>query len=244
MIKIKSSGEIEIMAEGGAKLGRVKKGLAAAVKAGTRADEIEKLACELIEKEGAEASFKKVPNYFWATCVNVNEGLVHGIPTKDVVFKSGDVVSIDVGVFYKGFHTDTSITVGIDLSPENQKFVNVGAEALAKALKVVKEGNHIFEISEVIEDIVEAAGYSAGHGVGRDLHEDPQIPCFVPGRIKDSPVIKKGMVLAVEVMYAMGSDKVEVLEDGWTIAMRDGKISGLFEDSIAVTEKGSQVLTR
>jgi len=249
MITIKSSKEIQVMAEGGAKLGRIKKSLANAVKVGARASEVEELAMNLIKQEGAEASFNKVPGYYWATCVNVNAGLVHGIPTKDVIFKKGDVVSIDVGLFYKGFHTDTSITVGIDLSPQDQSFLNVGAETLQKALKVVKEGNHVFDISKIIQENIEAAGYSVvkalvGHGVGKELHEDPQIPCFVPGRIEDSPVIKKGMVFAVEVMYAAGSDKVEVLEDGWTIAMRDGKISGLFEDSIAVTERGSEVLTR
>ncbi len=249
MIKIKSEAEMGIMAEGGAKLGRIKNALAVAVKAGVRASEIEELAMKLIKEEGAEASFDKVSGYYWATCINVNEGLVHGIPTKDVIFRKGDLVSIDIGVLYKGFHTDTSISVGIDLSPENQKFLNVGRETLQKALKVVRPGNHIFDISKVIEDEIKMAGYSTvkaltGHGVGRDLHEDPQIPCFVPGRIQDSPEIKTGMVLAVEVMYAAGGDKVEILEDGWTIAMRDGKISGLFEDSIAVTEKGPRVITR
>jgi methionyl aminopeptidase len=249
MIKIKSEAEMEIMAEGGAKLGRVKKILADAVKAGVTALDIENLAMKSIKAEGAEPSFNKVPDYYWATCINVNEGLVHGIPTKDNVFKKGDIVSIDVGIFYKGFHTDTSITVGIDLTPENKKFLNVGRETLQKALKMVREGNHIYDISQAIEDGITDAGYSTikalvGHGVGRSLHEDPQIPCFVPGKISDSPEIKKGMVLAVEVMYARGSDKVEMLEDGWTIAMRDGKISGLFEDSIAVTEKGPRVITR
>ena len=249
MIKIKTETEMEIMAEGGAKLGRVKKILAEAVKAGVTAMDVEELAMKSIKAEGAEASFSKVPGYHWATCINVNEGLVHGIPTKDLIFKKGDIVSIDVGIFYKGFHTDTSITVGIDLSPEAKKFLNVGQETLNKALKAVKEGNHIYDISKVIEDEIEGAGYSTikalvGHGVGKELHEDPQIPCFVPGKIEDSPIIKRGMVLAVEVMYALGSDKVEMLEDGWTIAMRDGKISGLFEDSIAVTEKGPRVITR
>jgi methionyl aminopeptidase len=166
-----------------------------------------------------------------------------------LVFKKGDIVKIDVGVYFKGFHTDTSISVGIDLTPENRKFLNTGRETLDKAIKVVREGNYVFDISKAIEDSIEGAGYTTikalvGHGVGRELHEDPQIPCFVPGRIEDSPRIEKGMVLAIEVMYAMGSDKVEQLEDGWTIAMRDGKISGLFEDSVAVTEKGPRILTR
>jgi methionyl aminopeptidase len=207
------------------------------------------LAVKLVKEEGAEGSFNKVPGYSWLTCISVNEGLVHGIPRKDVVFKKGDVVSIDVGLYYKGFHSDTSITVGIDVTPDVKKFLNIGVQALEKAISKAKVGNYIYDISEAIESTVEGAGYSTikalvGHGVGRELHEDPQIPCFVPGRITDSPKIEAGMTLAIEVMYAMGSDKVEVLEDGWTIAMRDGKISALFEESIAVTQKGPKVLTR
>jgi methionyl aminopeptidase len=237
------------MAEGGAKLGRVKNILTAATKEGVKASDIEDLAVKLIKEEGAECSFKKVPGYHWATCINVNKGLVHGIPVPSLIFKKGDLVSIDVGVYFKGFHTDTSISVGIDLSPENQRFFNVGQETLAKALKVVKTGNYIYDISEAIESSIEDVGYSTikalvGHGVGRELHEEPQIPCFMPGPREESQQIKPGMVLAVEVMYAMGSDKVEVLEDGWTIAMRDGKISGLFEDTVAVTKDGPKVLTR
>ena len=249
MISIKSDSEIKIMAEGGAKLGRVKNALAAAVKEGVTAADIEALAVKLIKEEGAEISFNKVPGYHWATCINVNDGLVHGIPVSSLIFKKGDIVKIDVGVYFKGFHSDTSISVGIDLSPENRRFLNTGRETLDKAIKQARAGNHIFDISKAIEDSIEGAGYTTikalvGHGVGRELHEDPQIPCFVPGRIEDSPLIKKNMVLAIEVMYAMESDKVEQLEDGWTIAMRDGKISGLFEDSVAVTDKGPQVLTR
>lgn len=249
MIKIKTPQDLSIMAEGGAKLGRVKKALGKAVKVGVSALDIENLAMKLIKEEGAEASFAKVPGYHWATCINVNEGLVHGIPTSDVVFKDGDVVSIDVGVFFKGFHTDTSITVGINVEPKIRNFLRVGEETLNKAIKVAKVGNHIYDISKVIEENIEGAGYSTikalvGHGVGRDLHEDPQIPCFVPGRIEDSEIIEPGMVFAIEVMYAQGSDKVEISKDGWTIGMRDDKISGLFEDTVAVTKKGFQVLTR
>jgi len=175
--------------------------------------------------------------------------LVHGIPSSNIVFKDGDLVRIDVGLYYKGFHTDTSISVGINLSPENKKFMNIGQNALEKAISKARVGNYIYDISEAIESTIEGAGYTVvkalvGHGVGRELHEDPQIPCFVPGLITDSPKIEAGMVLAIEVMYAQGSDKVEVLSDGWTIAMRDGKISGLFEDSVAVTTKGQIVLTR
>lgn len=247
MITIKTDEEIKIMAEGGAKLGRVKNALKEAVKAGVKATDIEALADELIEKEGAEPAFKMVKDYKWATCINVNEGLVHGIPTP-VEFKDGDVVSVDVGIFYKGFNTDTSLTVAINPSPETKKFLNVGKTALEKAISKVRIDNHIYTISKAIEDEIEGHGYSTikslvGHGVGRELHEDPQIPCFVPGKIEESPKIKKGMVLAVEVMYALGSDKVAIAEDGWTIVMRDGKISALFEETVAVTENGPKVLT-
>jgi methionyl aminopeptidase len=249
MITIKSPDEIQIMAEGGAKLGRVKNALAAAVKKGVSALDIENLAVKLIREEGAEPSFDKEPGYHWATCVNINEGIVHGIPTADTVFKDGDIVSIDVGIYYKGFHTDTSISVGVNPTAQTKRFLNTGILALQRAIKAAKEGGFIYDISKAIEDVVEAEGYTTikalvGHGVGRKLHEDPQIPCFVPGSFKDSPVIRKGMTLAIEVMYAEGSDKVEILEDGWTIAMRDGKMSGLFEETVAVTDEGNKVLTR
>jgi methionyl aminopeptidase len=249
MIKLKTPEEIEIMATAGAKLSRVKNALVLAVKEDVNAKEIEDLAMKLIKEEGAEPSFNKVKDYKWATCICVNEVVVHGIPHKEIVFKKGDLVSIDVGLYYKGFHSDTSVSVGVDLSPVNQKFLNIGKNALEKALAKVKAGNHIYDISLAIEDTIEDAGYSTikalvGHGVGHELHEEPQIPCFVPDRIENSPEIVPGMVLAVEVMYAMGAGKVEVLNDGWTIAMRDGKIAGLFEETVAVTEKGTKVLTR
>ncbi|MEK7550664.1 MAG: type I methionyl aminopeptidase [Patescibacteria group bacterium] len=255
MISIKTDEEIKIMAEGGAILARVKTKLGNTIKEGVTAMEIEKLANKLISDEGAEASFKKVPGYHWATCINVNEGLVHGIPNPSVVFKKGDLVSVDVGLFFKGFHTDTSISVGIDLSDDSKKFLEVGKKALKEAIAKARVGNHIYDISERIEKIVTEAGYCpiralVGHGVGRELHEEPQIPCFLPagrhglpGKIEESPEIVEGMILAIEVMYALGSDKVHILEDGWTIAMRDDKISALFEETVAVTLKGPKVLT-
>jgi methionyl aminopeptidase len=248
-IKIKTEADVEIMAEGGKKLARVKKTLKEAIKVGVSALEVEELARKLIKSEGAEGSFDKVPGYSWVTCINVNEGLVHGIPSKDMVFKKGDVVSVDVGLYFNGFHSDTSFSVGLEATPEVKKFLNIGQNALEAAIKAAKVGNYIYSISEATESTLEAQGYTpvkalVGHGVGRELHEDPQIPCFVPGRITDSPRIEAGMVLAIEIMYALGSDKVEVLEDGWTIAMRDGKISALFEETVAVTLKGPKVLTR
>lgn len=236
------------MAEAGKKLGRVKKSLMDSIKIGKNAAEIEKLANKLISQEGAKPSFKMVPGYKWATCINVNEGLVHGIPTKDVVFNKGDVVSVDVGLFYKGFHSDTSDTKGLDMDKDTARFLQTGREALKKAIREVKVGNRIYDISEAIEKNVRGGGSSpiealVGHGVGRELHEGPPIPCFVRFRRESTPEIKPGMVLAIEVMYAQGKPDVEMAEDGWTIRMRDGKIAALYEETVAVTPNGPLVLT-
>ena len=247
-ISIKTQEDINIMAEGGRKLGRIKKALMDAVKIGGNAYEVEELANKLIAKEGAEASFKMVPGYKWATCINVNDGLVHGIPGKDVVFKKGDVVSLDEGIYYKGFHTDTSDTKGLEVDEDTANFLETGHSALKTAIAEVKSGRRIYDISEAVEKTVRKAGYSpiealVGHGVGRELHEGPPIPCFVRFSRESTPEIIPGMVLAIEVMYAQGEPDVEVADNGWTIRMRDGKISALYEETVAVTPNGPLVLT-
>ncbi len=247
-IKTKSPEEIKIMAEGGAKLGKVKKALKDKVSEGVSAYDIEQLATTLIEKSGGVPSFKKVPKYHWSTCVNVNEGLVHGIPKKEVVFKKGDVVSVDVGMYYKGFHTDTSFTKQVGSDKETKEFLETGTKALKAAIDKARAGNRIYDISNAIDKTVSEKGYSpikalVGHGVGRELHEEPQIPCFVFGKKLRSPEIPEGAVLAIEVMYAKGAPDVAISPDGWTILMADGKISALFEETVAITSRGPLVLT-
>lgn len=245
---LKSEEALKIMAEGGEKLHEIKNKLAKSVDVGISAYEIDKMADDLIVKSGGEASFKKVPGYYWATCINVNAGIVHGIPKKELVFKDGDLVSVDVGIFYKGYHTDTSISVGLNLSSENQKFLDTGKNALKKAIAKVKVGNRIYDISKEIEETITKAGYSpvkslVGHGVGKFLHEEPQIPCFVYDKREATPKIQVGMALAIEVMYTAGKPELEYDEDEWTISTQDGKISGLFEDTVAITDHGSFTLT-
>lgn len=247
-IKIKTSEEIEIMKEGGAKLARVKAKCREAVKVGVSAADVEKVAVQAIKDEGGEASFKKVEGYSWATCINVNEGIVHGIPTKDLVFKQGDLVSVDVGLYYKGFHTDTSFSVLLGENPKIAKFLKVGEQALKNAIKAAQPGNKVFDISMAIEDTVKAAGYApvrllTGHGVGRELHEEPMINCYARGSRTTSPELVPGMVIAIEVMYMMGKPDLVTARDGWTISTRDGKISGLLEETVAITEHGPLVLT-
>jgi methionyl aminopeptidase len=239
---------LAIMTEGGRKLARIKSSLKNKIKAGVSAMEIDNLAQQMIAKSGGKPSFKMVRDYKWATCVNVNEGVVHGIPKKSMVFAEGDIVSVDVGLFYKGFHTDTSFSVLVGSDVSKEKMLDVGREALSAAVNKTYPGNRIYDISKVIEKILVSGNYSpvralVGHGVGRDLHEEPQIPCFTTGRSKDSPVLPVGAVLAIEVMYTKGNPDVVLENDGWTISTADGKISALFEETVAVTKNGPVVLT-
>jgi methionyl aminopeptidase len=245
----KTPDELRLMIEGGKKLARVKNRLIEAVGVGVTAADIENLATDLIAKEGGEPSFKRVPGYHWSTCVNINEGVVHGIPKPEVKFKQGDVVSVDVGMYYKSFHTDTSFTVGLKVGREIDKFLKAGEQALKRAIAKAKVGSRIYDISEAIESSLVPFGYNpvkalVGHGVGRELHEEPQIPGITYAGRENSPVIPDGATLAIEVIYSMGSPDIEIAHDGWTLSIRDGKISALYEETIAVTKKGTIVLTR
>lgn len=245
---IKTLEELKIMEEGGAKLSEIKNALKKEVVEGNNAAEIDKLADSLIVKSGGEAAFKKVPKYSWATCVNVNAGIVHGIPHKTLVFKKGDVVSVDLGLYYKGFYTDTSFSLGIDPTEEIQKFLTAGQEAFKASVKAVKDGGYVYDISERMEDTLDLYGYTpvedlTGHGIGKNLHEEPYIPCFVYNKRENTPRLKAGMALAIEVMYAMGNPDIIREKDGWTLSMADGKISALFEDTVIVTQKGYKIIT-
>lgn len=248
-ILLKTSEEVRKMAEGGKRLAEVKARLAEAVDVGVSAAKIEDLACELIEKTGGAPSFKMVPRYSWATCINVNEGVVHGIPKAEIVFKEGDVISVDVGMFYKGFHTDTSFSLGLNVPKTLDKFLKTGKEALKTAIDQVRPGKRIYDISSAIEAVVARDSFSpikalVGHGIGRSLHEEPQIPCFANGTRQDTPEISEGAVLAIEVMYCQGSGEMVMGKDEWTIETADGKIAALFEETVAATKKGPLVLTR
>jgi len=245
--ELKTKAEISIMAEGGKKLARVKKALKEAVKENVSAAELERLADRLIREEGAKASFKMVDGYKWATCVNLNDGLVHGIPSPKLVFVKGDVVSVDVGLYYKGFHSDTSFSVVVGKNPELERFLDIGRAALKRAIRQAKAGKTLGDVSSAMEETLEKGGCTpiralVGHGVGRELHEDPMIPCF-SGYPGEDFKLAPGMVLAIEVMYAMGTGDVKTDPDGWTIRMKDGKISALFEETVAVTGDGPFILT-
>ncbi len=256
MIKIKNKKEIEIMAKSGNILANTLFEVLRHVEPGVSEKELDKLADDLIVKQGGYPGFKKVPGYHNATCIATNDVVVHGIPS-DYRLKEGDVIAIDCGVFYKGYHSDMCETVRVRSKGSKLKkdrvdeFLEIGKKALEEGIKAAKLGNHVGDISKVIQDIVEKkAGYSVvrslvGHGVGKELHEDPEVPGYLMDRIEDTPVLKEGMVIAIEVIYNMGaSDVVYANDDGWTIATEDGSLSAVFERTIAITKDGPLVLTK
>lgn len=247
-INPKTPGEIKKMRDGGARLASIKNALKDQIKVGVSAGEIEKLATSLIKKTGGKPSFKMVPGYSWSTCVNVNEGVVHGIPHEAIVFKSGDIVSVDVGLYYKGFHTDTSFSVYLGKDQKMEKFLTAGKEALQVGIKKALANNRIYDISKAIEDSLKRNDLSpvralVGHGIGKKLHEEPMIPCFTKQERKETYKIPNGATFAIEVMYVGGSDKLALEEDGWTISTKDGSISGLFEETVVVAKNGPEILT-
>ncbi|EKD65429.1 MAG: hypothetical protein ACD_50C00093G0009 [uncultured bacterium] len=250
MIDIKTPKEISIMAAGGKILAEVLSEVLSKIKPGVSELELDNLAEKLIRGKGAEPGFKRVEGYRYSICISTNEAVVHGIPT-DYRFKEGDVVGVDCGVYFKGFNTDMAQTIEVKGQSDDSvdKFLKTGEKALIEGIKQAMPGNRVGHISKAIQDIVEEKGYSVvrslvGHGVGRELHEEPEVPGFLIKKIDQTPNLKEGMVIAVEVIYNMGKADVEYSnDDGWTIKTKDNSLSGLFERTIAVTKSGPVVLT-
>jgi methionyl aminopeptidase len=243
MIPIKKPEEIEIMKEGGKISSLALHTTVDSAKVGITTMELNKIAEKIILGGGGEPSFKKVEDYAYATCININDGVVHGIPGNYQI-KEGDIVSIDLGVFYKGFHTDVSHTIEVGTKKED-KFLNAGKKALEEAIFHCSAGNKLGSISYSIQRNIERFGYSVsrelvGHGVGRELHEDPYVPGY--GRQDQGPLLKEGMVLAIEIIYQKGKPYIELDTDGWTLRTADGSLSGLFESTVAVTKNGPLIL--
>ena len=244
MINIKTRDEIEIMRECGKISSGALKVVLENVKAGVKLKDLDRLAEEYIVNKNAKPSFKTVDGYNFTTCTNVNAGIVHGVPN-EYVLKSGDILSVDLGAYYKGFHTDMAYTIEVETNNETE-LLRIGKLALEKAISVSKVGNRVGDISNAIQSTVENAGYTAseilvGHGIGRNLHEDPHIPCV--GKPKTGPKIKQGMVFAIEVIYQKGQPELIESRDGWTLETFDNSLSSLFEKTIAVTKRDPIVLT-
>ena len=245
-----SSDKLSCMREGGAILGQVRQALYEFTQVGVTPKEVEAESQRLIAASGAEVSFDKVPGYSWATCITINDGVVHGIPISDKPFQDGDKVMVDVGVYFKGYHTDSAFTkiVGTS-SPEKDRFLKAGMEALMNSIQTVRSGAYIGEISEAMQHTLDGYGYKAtreltGHGVGKKLHEEPMIPNVIVGKKEKTPKMYAGQTLAIEIIYMQGKPDLVMEDDGWTISTKDGKLSAVFEETVEVTGDGFSILTK
>jgi methionyl aminopeptidase len=258
MIHIKSPEQIKIMQHGGHILATVLGEVMDAIKPGVTELAMDQLAERRIREMGGEPGFMKVRGYHYTTCMSTNDVVVHGIPSA-YAFKEGDIAGVDCGVYYKGLHTDMSDSKRVIAKIKYQKsnikkdsidnFLEVGKFALDEAIKVAVVGNHVGHISQVIQRIVEKeAKYSVvrsliGHGVGKELHEEPEVPGYLYGKIEKTPLLREGMTIAVEVIYNMGTADVMLDSDHWTIRTADGKLAGLYERTIAITKNGPLMIT-
>ena len=247
MILLKSKKELQIMRTAGSLLAKIMQDIKGKISAGITTQEINLLAEELIRREKCEPAFKGYKGYPATICTSVNDQVVHGIPSQRQL-KQGDIISLDLGLDYEDFYSDIAVTVAVDkVSPEAKKLIETTRNALYEGIKHAKKGAHLTDISWAVQSIVEQNGFSVvrqfvGHGIGRNLHEEPEIPNF--GRPNQGPVLKEGMVLAIEPMVNIGTWECEIQDDGWTAVTKDKKLSAHFEHTVAVTENGPEILTR
>lgn len=246
-VSIKSNHEIELMREAGRILAITHEELRKFVKPGMTTLDVDKKGEEIIRSFGCIPSFLNYHGYPGSICVSVNEEVVHGIPSKHKIIKDGDIVSLDAGVIYKGYHSDSARTLIIgNVDEEVEKLVRVTKESFFEGIKYATEGNHIVDISRAIQEHCEKNGFSmvrdlVGHGVGKNLHEDPEIPNFV-GRRRGIK-LKAGMTLAIEPMVNMGRYDVEWLDDDWTVVTEDGSLSAHYENTILITDGEPVILS-
>jgi methionyl aminopeptidase len=247
VIILKSPEEIAKMRRAGRIVAATINAVTAAVRPGLTTRDLDEVAEKTIMDEGATPSFKGYRGFPASICASVNEEVVHGIPGARTL-EAGDILSLDFGAVWEGYHADSAVTVFVGEAPsaETEKLVRVTEEALDAGISQVRAGNRLSDISNAVQHVVEGAGFAVvreyvGHGVGRNLHEDPQIPNYgPPGR---GPELKPGLVVAIEPMVNMGGWETRVLADGWTVVTADGSLSAHFEHTIAVTEEGPEVLT-
>jgi len=246
MIFIKTPQEIKIMEEGGKLLSKVMKELGEMVKSGITTDELNRAAEALILKLGAKPNFKGYGGFPAALCVSINEEIVHGVPSQRVL-KNGDIVSLDCGLMWKGFHSDMAFTLGVgNIDPEAQRLIRTTKKALKRGIANLKPGNTFGDVGNAIERHIESQGFGVvkdlcGHGIGKDLHEDPKILNY--GKRHKGLEIKKGMVVCLEPMATMGDYHIKSSGNGCSFETRDGSLSAHFEHMLAVTERGCQMLT-
>ena len=246
-VTIKSAREIELMREAGRILAKVHEELEKAIHPGMSTLDIDRLGEKLIREFGCVPSFKNYNDYPASICVSVNDEVVHGIPNKHHIIEEGDIVSLDAGVIYKGYHSDAARTHAVGaISPEAQKLIDVTRQSFFEGIKFAKAGNHLNDISSAIQAYAESFGYGVvrdlvGHGIGSHLHEEPEVPNFAQKRkgIKLVP----GMTLAVEPMINIGTPNVAWMDDDWTVVTKDHSLSAHYENTILITEGEPEILS-
>ena len=246
-ISIKSAREIELMSEAGRILAIVHDEMKKALRPGMTTKDIDRLGEEVIRSYGCTPSFLNYNGYPASVCVSVNDEVVHGIPTDKRIIREGDIVSLDAGVIYKGYHSDAARTHAVgEITPEAAKLIRVTRESFFEGMKYAKEGNYLYEISAAIGRYAESHGYGVvrdlcGHGIGTHLHESPEIPNYEMNR--RGVKLRRGMTLAIEPMINMGTWEVDWLDDDWTVVTRDGSLSAHYENTVLITENEPVLLT-
>ena len=247
MISLKSSREIELMDRAGTVVALVHKRLKEEIKPGMTTKHIDQICEEVIRENGCTPSFKGLYGFPGSVCTSVNEVLVHGVPGSQIL-KNGDIISVDVGACYKGYHGDSAWTFLVgDVDEKTRDLCRVTEEALYRGLEQVRPGNRIGDISWAIQSYVEAHGYSCpieytGHGIGKSVHEDPYVPNV--GRPHTGPILKRGMCIAIEPMVFMGKPHCHTLDDDWGVVANDHSLSAHYEHTIAITADGYKILTK
>ena len=249
MITLKSADELALMREAGRIVAEVLAEIRAAVSPGVTTADLEAIADRIIvDEHAAIPSFKGYRGFPSSVCASVNEEIVHGIP-RDRVLNEGDIVSVDVGAIYKGFHGDSAFTVAVgQIDEESQRLMDVTAGSLKVGIEAAKPGAFTTDISKAIQEYVESQGFSVvreytGHGIGRKMHEDPQIPNYFEPRLGGRVRLRPGMTFALEPMVNIGDWRTRVLDDRWTVVTADGTRSAHFEHTVAVTKNGPEILT-
>ena len=246
-VSIKSEREIQLMRESCKILAKVYEELEKAIRPGVSTKEIDTLAEKLIRSYDCVPNFLNYNGFPGTICASVNEEVVHGIPDKNRILKDGDIISIDCGCIYKGYHSDAARTYAVgSISKEVQQLMDVTKQSFFEGIKMAKAGNHLYDISNAIDDYVTPFGYGivkdlVGHGIGTSLHEDPQIPNFKQKR--KGLLLQPGMTFAIEPMINMGTWEVEFLDDDWTVVTRDGLRSAHYENTVLITDGEPEILT-
>lgn len=248
-VSIKTPHEIELMRESNKRLAIVHDEVAKLIQPGVSTYELDQKAAQVIKELGCKPNFLHLYGYPATICASINEVVVHGIPSKKKILKEGDIIGIDMGLIYEGYHSDAARTYGVgEISEENRKLIEVTKQSFFEGMKFAKAGCHLYDISAAIQKYAESFGFGVirdmvGHGIGTKLHEDPEVPNYKRNGAGKGIMLRPGMTLAVEPMISMGDWRIEILEDDWTCVTKDGSNSAHYENTILITDGEPEILT-